>query len=111
MIVLRVEHILSEYGCYCGYYSERSEDMENALMIHSEDMIKWPTSAKDIGRFARVGERHGFINKKQLHNWFSKQDLKIMWDCGYYVRRYHDVTITAIGEKQILFKHESFTEV
>jgi hypothetical protein len=88
--------------------------MESALLEHSKwtGLEKHPTTCRDKGidRFSHGNERHGFLNKRQLHAWFTKRELRIMWESGFAVMRYDGVTITAIGESQILFTHESFED-
>lgn len=58
---------------------------------------------KGIMRNAEDNEKCGFLNEKQLYTWINKSKIRQLEKIGFkLVRLYREVT--AIGEKQILFK-------
>lgn len=64
-----------------------------------------PTASQDmsIKRYPRHGEFHGFNSAAALLRWF-RGFIPDLLRAGYEIVALHDVTITAIGEYQVLFK-------
>lgn len=63
-----------------------------------------PESDNGIDRFPNKDEYCGFENQKQLDNWFDDYGLELLESYGYFVVELSDVTITAFGEFQVLYK-------
>ena len=115
---LRVEHkkyIARKYpsgeavkiGPYVKYSNKRVKKMVDR---HTNLELR-PTPRKDKGidRTLEAGEFCGFRNVKQLKRWFTKEELKTLKDNSFVIKRYstYDFEITAIGERQILFKRRT----
>jgi len=66
--------------------------------------VKHPTARQDIGinRFVELGEYSGFDSAATLLRWF-KGFIPDLLRAGYEIVALHNVTITAIGEFQVLF--------
>jgi len=64
---------------------------------------KHPEPKADIGRFIKSDEYCGFNSAADLLQWF-RGFIPDLLQAGYEIVALRDVTITAIGEKQVLFK-------
>ena len=73
---------------------------------HGDDDHPLPLEEPLINRYILPQEHCGFINKKQLQEWFKPHELEYMATQGFYVVKVKG-TITAIGQKQILFIKET----
>ncbi len=84
-----------------GPYADSPQELFRQL---NTDTAELPTPEYDIGieRFPYNNEYCGFNSQKQLKNWFDNDELELLESYGYYVVEL-DVTITAYGERQILF--------
>ncbi len=102
MRVLRIEHIETKWGPY--HTPQRPLDLTIAMRTNiNYDNDHRPNTFFEFNRSALPNERHGFLNKRQLRAWFTKYEIRILYEADFVVRRYDNVTITAVGKKQILF--------
>ena len=104
--VYRVEHRKSGNGCY----SHQPMFLTVQRMIDKHDGESamsglHPNPARDIGieHSPLTDERCGFRSLDQLHNWFTKKELKILFKANFHIVELYGVNITAVGEHQCLF--------
>ena len=79
--------------------------VENIIGHHdSDNEHPTPYHDKGIERGAELGkEKCGFLSLEDLTNWFSSMDLYDLEKEGYTIAPVKGL-ITAIGQKQVLFK-------
>ena len=94
--IFRVENE-EEEGCY------RYESTRKLLNHHNSDK-KHPTpyNDKDINRLAWNKEICGFKNLIQVFKWFKKEELELLKELGYKLKKVSVSKITIIGNKQVL---------
>ena len=88
-------------GCYSG---EKAWKLRFLFIKHCTD-DKHPSPYMDSGikRYANYPEQHGFKDRKQLLNWFTIKELKILKYHGFKLKRLEVQKITKIGLTQVLF--------
>lgn len=92
----RVEHCVTGLGPYqtflfdFGKWTTRSHNDNN---IHPEPYSE---------RLIVTGKVCGFKTRKQLHQWFSKAELKRLNRLGFRIRRYEAID-AELGVKQMVF--------
>lgn len=86
-----------------GFYHSHLLTYECACDIKLHQ-LKHNPPIEDIGieRHCNVGEKCGFLDKKQLHNWLDKWQIKELMRKGFKLKRLYR-EVTAIGQYQILF--------
>ena len=94
-------------GCYTSGHFD--EDFEHNNSEH-------PSPFNDIGIERPICREEicGFIDMKQVYNWFTQDELYIMEKDGYFLKEVEVEKITAIGQMQILAikpKKDSIAEV
>ena len=100
MDVYRVENKEGK-GCYRkGYFTEW------LTREHDLNFKKYPPPHYDKGidRLPVEGELCGFKDKEQALDWFTQEELSKLRKLGFYLERIEGAEVTAIGEKQILFR-------
>ena len=88
----------------CGCYSIHDIELEDMYIKHSIDYEKYPRPKEDIGinRDINSDEICGFKTQEQALNWFDEEDLKLLSELGFTLKKVYVDKITAIGEKQVL---------
>lgn len=94
--IFRIENNEGE-GCY------RYESTRKLLNYHNNDQNHpTPFHDKDIGRLAFKGEICGFKDLIQTFKWFGIQELELLKQLGYKLKKISVRRITVVGDKQIL---------
>jgi hypothetical protein len=96
--VYRVEN---KFGCGCYDTSNeeiRKHHKRNGHPVPNEDVF--------IGRKPEKYEYCGFLNLRQVMKWFTNNELRLLADEGFKLKRIKVDKITAIGESQVLFLNE-----
>ena len=97
--VYRVEDYYKQ-GCYqAGACRLNKLDSHDNSITHP-----LPQNDSKINRYLRNGERCGFKDLNQAKAWFTKEELKRLAKNGYNLKRIKVEEITAVGERQVLFK-------
>jgi len=93
-----VYRIQSKQDRTCGAY-------DYTPMLYATFIHPVPTPEEDIGieREPHGYEYHGCLSAAALLRWF-KNWIPDLLRAGYEIVALHDVTITAVGEYQVLFK-------
>lgn len=109
MIVLRVEHRRHAGGPYRG----RNAPLNISGTDGRVDNYRHPTLPEEFtpdqlaiiqGSGAGIhGWRSGFADCRQLNSWFSADDFATLRESGYCAALY-DVTESAVGRTQVLFR-------
>jgi len=95
-------------GCYdIGHKLDVRPDVVERMHDAHGDWkdIEHPTARQDIGikRCVRHNEYHGFNSAADLLRWF-KGFIPDLLRAGYEIVALRNVTITAVGEYQVLFR-------
>jgi hypothetical protein len=104
-LIFRVEN-----GERKGPYTFGNFDILNH---HNFDMERWPTAwsdriLKDVSISEIRERRYGFKSMRKLLNWFSRAELRVLFDAGWAISIYA-VTVVAHGDKQSIFSAEGAT--
>ncbi len=106
--IFRIEHDNTGRGCYVDSGKQDNDWLK--MMVHehgyvSEDVHPCPREDIGIKRHIKRGDEFcGFKDMQQLHEWFTDEELCELELLGYQVVKIEDIEITAIGEKQVLFR-------
>ena len=101
--VVRVWRIEDDYRD--GPYVEVGKDTYEIIGSHtSSNGHPPPIHDNGIMRYVGANEQCGFLNLKQVYDWFSKKELQELEEKGFKLKRVLAKYITAIGEKQVLFE-------
>jgi len=109
MIVYRIQSKQDRTrGCYdIGHVLDVRPDVIYRMHEAHGDWTdkKHPTSCQDVGieRYCKYNEYHGFNSAAALLRWF-RGFIPDLLRAGYEIVALHNVTITAVGEYQVLFK-------
>lgn len=105
--ILRVEHKDNHRGPYRDGHNGEVKEITNN---HCFDLDLYPVPEDDIGidRNPDPWELCGFKNVKQLREWFTNEELEILKRNDFIVRKLSlkDVKVTAVGERQLLFRYK-----
>jgi hypothetical protein len=86
-----------------GPYTSYSEQLSFYDNHNDFDTYPLPEYETGIERCITFGvEKCGFLTMEQLHNWFNEEELQEMEELGLTIKTVRG-TITAVGEKQVLF--------
>lgn len=98
MYIWRVE---DDYGQGC--YQAHLPELEDMYTKH-KNPFKYPTPYKDnyILRVPIEEEICGFKNIEQLKNWFNEDEIIMLKEVGFKIKKIEVKKITAYGEKQVL---------
>lgn len=98
MYIYRVED-KDGNGCYVNHNPE----LEDMYIKHSNnDNTPRPLCDRGINRDIYHCEICGFLTKTQALKWFDSDDLILLHELGYKIKKVSVAKITAIGEKQVL---------
>lgn len=91
-------------GPYQARYDTGKEEVAATLNSHDRYNGHPPPSC-DIGikRDIKSFEGCGFASLRQIRSWFTKKELVVLANHGLHVHKMQGM-VTAIGEKQLLFK-------
>jgi len=104
MKILRVQDASGKgpYWCSRNAKSQAVCDMQDK---HGRSPNTHPSTQQDPGidRYQEHDEHCGFLNRKQLYNWFTDDELSILAESGFHTVEVEG-KITGIGKYQVLFK-------
>lgn len=102
--VLRIEHPKSGLGCYIHKYvdSQQAVEYEEMYRRHSTD-DEHPNPFQDIGNSMQSNEFCGFADAEQLHNWFTDEELKMLFSLGFELIEVEAKNIR-YGKRQVVFE-------
>lgn len=108
MTVYRIQHKETKEGPYNGNLAYSKPYLIEMSDRHkaSGDRHPHPRYDAPIGRGSNDEEFCGFNSMEQLQEWFTGDELSELSGLGFEVVCLEDVTVTAIGDKQILFTLE-----
>lgn len=104
--IVRVEHSETGVGPYRdNYHGTKAAIYLNDMVNRHCKPSKHPSPHDDTGinRSPKSGEFCGFKDLKQLHQWFTDDEIIIMESFGYKITTIENVEIIVEGEKQILY--------
>ncbi|HDY89156.1 MAG TPA: hypothetical protein ENH82_13705 [bacterium] len=109
--VFRIEHPETKRGPYMNAWG-RDDAVEQMVDRHNLECVVHPGPHNDNGieRHIENEEFCGFSGLWQLCKWFSGVEILMLDSFGYEITVIEDVTITATGEKQVLFVRETQNE-
>ena len=91
-------------GVYRSHtYREAVSEVVHQLLDAHSGSPEHPTPFNDVGRGLSKDEYCGFDSAIKLLQWF-KGFIPDLLRAGYEIVALNDVKVTAVGEKQVLFK-------
>jgi len=87
-----------------GCYTYCDIDFYDKYLSHhgTQDHTPEPKFDKGINRNMVEKEICGFLNLEQAYNWFTKTELKLLEEKGFYLKKVNVSLITAKGQTQVL---------
>lgn len=105
MVVYRVQN-KEGYG---PYVNATHPNCEQVLQRHGADYCKWPIPDMD-GLDIRENRFCCFVSLRQLHNWFSTDDLDLLSEAGYEIELF-EADVCGVSDKQALYVRRTETEL
>jgi len=106
MTVYRIQHKTDKYrGPYCiKYINNRPDIVERLHKAHGNSKFH-PSPFEEFHRSPYFGEFCGFASASDLLRWF-KGFIPDLLRAGFEIVRLNNITVTAYGKYQVLFRWE-----